>query len=122
MAGKKRVTIPRTNDFTSEADVDPKAKKARVQMLKNGLIFDAAKYEYKEDFVPADPSKPLEAHTTHEMIDVVSGSSPCLGRRDKPLRTGVGSFSIAGVSNRQQTITGHIIDREPCERRARSLT
>lgn len=48
---------------------DPKVKNIRIDLLKNGLEFDPEKYEYKEDFVPADPSKPLEAHTTHEMIE-----------------------------------------------------
>jgi hypothetical protein len=47
---------------------DPKSKATRVHLLKNGLLYDTEKYEYKEDFVAADPSKPLEAHTTAEMI------------------------------------------------------
>ncbi len=53
--------------FREGADKDQKAK--RIHLLKNGLIYDTDKYEYKEDFVPADPKNPLEAHTTAEMIE-----------------------------------------------------
>jgi len=45
-----------------------KSKSARINVLKNGLIFDEKKYEYKEDFVEADLSKPLEIHTTSELV------------------------------------------------------
>lgn len=55
------------DDFRNGAD--PKVKSKRIEVLKNGLQFDPEKYEYKEDFVPADANNPLEVHTTHEMIE-----------------------------------------------------
>src|SRR5882672_12426133 len=41
----------------------------RAAVLKNGLLFDVKKYEYKDDFVPADIKNPMEVHTTQEMIE-----------------------------------------------------
>jgi len=55
--------------FREGADKKASASSARVKLLKNGLIFDKESYEYKEDFVPADPKKPMEVHTTSEMIE-----------------------------------------------------
>ncbi len=54
------------DSFRDGADKETKAQ--RISVLKNGLIFDPKKYEYKEDFVPADIKNPLEVHTTGEMI------------------------------------------------------
>jgi hypothetical protein len=48
---------------------DEKKPSERTRVLKNGLIFDAKQYEYKDDFVPADTKNALEVHTTHEMIE-----------------------------------------------------
>lgn len=48
---------------------DPKIKNARAKVLSGGLKYDPEKYEYKDDFVPADSKNPLEVHTTQELIE-----------------------------------------------------
>ena len=53
--------------FPNESE--SKTKAARISALKNGLTFDEKKYEYKDDFVPADINNPLEVHTTSELIE-----------------------------------------------------
>lgn len=65
---KKRTPAKRPDNFLNENEA-PKTKNARVNVLRNGLIFDADKYEYRDDFVPADTKNPLEIHTTAEMIE-----------------------------------------------------
>lgn len=64
---KSTAIRPPQADFRE--DVDPASKTARIHALKNGLIFDAEKYEYREDFVPANINNPMEIHTTGELIE-----------------------------------------------------
>lgn len=40
----------------------------RAQTLASGLEFDAKKFEFKSEFVPADTSNPWEVHTTAELV------------------------------------------------------
>lgn len=48
---------------------DPKIKRQRVDLLRNGLEFDPKRFEYKEDWVPAKSF--LETHSTAEMIEAM---------------------------------------------------
>jgi len=59
----------RPDQFLIEHDEKPKPDSSRIAVLKNGLIFDENKYEYKDDFVPADINNPLEIHTTQELVE-----------------------------------------------------
>lgn len=42
---------------------------ARTETLANGLVFDADKYEFKDDFVPGDVNNPMDVHTVAEMVE-----------------------------------------------------
>lgn len=55
------------NDTFAAGDSKPPKVSARIQHLKNGLIFDPKKYEYREDWVPAKSA--LDVHSTSEMIE-----------------------------------------------------
>lgn len=71
-ATKRNTRIPTNTEFVnsiSTARESTPSKGKRINLLRNGLIFDESKYEYKEDFVPAKPDQPLEAHTTMEMVE-----------------------------------------------------
>lgn len=66
---KKPRPMKRPDNFLIEHDEKPKPDSARVHALKNGLIFDEAKYEYRDDFVPANIDNPAEIHTTQELVE-----------------------------------------------------
>ena len=51
-------------DTTEE---NPKSKLLRSHVLSNGLTFDSSRYEYSDEFVPANSF--LETHTTNEMLE-----------------------------------------------------
>lgn len=59
------------HEFDGKTPDDEKLKRqlTRAKILKNGLVFDEADYEFKEDFVPANISNPLEIHTTQELLE-----------------------------------------------------
>lgn len=75
---------------TSREDTPSKGK--RINLLRNGLIFDESKYEYKEDFVAAPPDRPMEAHTTMEMVE-------CM-KRDKTIQLEARVCGVDGDGNR----------------------
>lgn len=72
MKSKKQRPLVRPDDFAKESDQE--TRKNRINVLRNGLIFDEKKYEYSDDFVEADIKNPLEIHTTHEMIECLKSN------------------------------------------------
>lgn len=54
--------------FNATPNEKSPAQKQRLKVLANKLTFDEKKYEYKEDFVPADPKNPMDVHTTPELV------------------------------------------------------
>lgn len=48
--------------------INKKEKIARARVLSSKMTFDE-NYEPDDSFIPSDPSNPMEAHTTHEMIE-----------------------------------------------------
>ena len=44
-------------------------KMERVKVLSSRLTFDEKRYEYIEDWVPADMSNPLDIHSTGELVE-----------------------------------------------------
>lgn len=70
MTTKKKPAPPvrkPTKDFRME-ESNPEGKEKRINLLRNGLIFDEKKYEYREDWVAADPNNAMEVHSTQEMV------------------------------------------------------
>jgi len=63
-------------DTFIQGDPTEKPSNARIEVLKNGLIFDQKRFEYKEDFVPAKSF--LDVHTTSEMVEFL--------RKDKSIQ------------------------------------
>lgn len=58
-------------------ELPKRQRMARVEALKNGLVFDEKRYEYKEDFVPASGNNIHEIHTTSEMITYLERNPKC---------------------------------------------
>lgn len=80
-----------------ETDEKPVRKvSARIQSLADGLIYDPAKYEFKEDWVPANKDNPMEVHSTSELVEYLE--------RHKKNRHIEVEARIIGVGNNGKTI------------------
>lgn len=67
------------DQFLTESDeLSPASKLARSKVLSSGLIFNEERYEYSDEFVPANTDNPLEIHTTSELLECL------LKNRDNP--------------------------------------
>lgn len=69
MTKKPRPVRKQVKSFDIEESENPTNKRIRSAVLANGLTFDAEKYKYSEDWVPADIKNPMEIHSTQELIE-----------------------------------------------------
>lgn len=58
----------KSDKFREDKNFSPAA---RVHALKNGLTFDAKKYEFDDRFVPSDPVTANNAHTVQELMSLL---------------------------------------------------